>query len=313
MALKMQVTEALKPVDGTFHLIFGRWLIAILAALPGIVVGGNELSELMGRNSFFSSAPDPLPIVQMAAFVTHIPGSVLGLLAFGLVFSIIANFLLTAAAAKILEPGRTGKPRVWRNMVEVGSLYFWQYLRIAILAIVLLAVGASLIGKLYKLLQDYAEVMRWSGYSRFIIMPLIRVAMVLMWASAVGVFCWWLRVITVADGRRFLRRILPLVFRIWRRQFFQGFLIHWLLIMSSLLISALVLYGWRQSDSAEWGWYVLWLSILLIQVGIWHWRIRIYRLLWAGDKLQDLGTRPDQPWHIWRLMYQYISRKLKRA
>jgi len=308
----MAVTEALKSVPGTRRLIAARWLISILAALPGVLVAGKALGELMARRPFFSDAADPLPLVQFSTLLGRMPGSVWAALGLGLVLAWLANLLLTAGAVEILDPARSeGKVRVWRSTVDTGTRFLWQYPRVSLLALVLVVLGAALLGKGFTRIAEHGEVARWSGYTLSVVLPLIRGFVVLAWASLVGVLAWWLRVLLVADGRRLLRRLLPVVPRIWWRHSVQALLLHWLLAMGSVLLAAQVLIAWRQSAGAGWAWFALWLAVLLLQAGIWHWRLRICRLLWAQTDADDLRTRADEPWHLWRRLYRRLRNRLK--
>jgi len=310
----MVVIEALKTVPGSRRLIAVRWLITVLAALPGMIGAGAALGDVFARRPFFADASDPLPLVEFFTLLGRIPGSAWAALALGLLLAGLANLLLTAGAVEILDPARSaGKVRVWRAAVDTGGRFLWRYLRVSLLALVLVAVGAGLLGKGFTRIAEHGEVARWSGYSLSVALPLTRGLVTLAWASLVGVCAFWLRVLLVADERRLLRRLLPVVPRICWRHAWQAMLLHWLLAMGSVLVGAQILYAWRQSAGGAWWWFTLCLAVLLLQAGIWHWRVRLCRLLWANTDVDDLRARADEPWHLWRRIYRRLHRRLRPA
>ena len=88
--------------------------------------------------------------------------------------------------------------------------------------------------------------------------------------------------------------------RIWWRIPFQAFVLQWILAMGSVLAGAGVLVAWRQSPGPGEGWFAVWIALLVVQAGAWHWRLRTLRLIWSGPEVQDLRERPDAPWDLLR-------------
>ena len=146
--------------------------------------------------------------------------------------------------------------------------------------------------------REFLRLAGWTGATLVIALPVVRTALLLAWAGVTGVCAMWCRVILVADGRRRVRRLWPVVPRLWWRSLLSGLVFHWMLSIASVLSGAMVLAAWRQSTGAGGLWFVVWQAVLLLQAFLWHWRLRACRLIWAANDLDDLRATPDEPWRL---------------
>jgi len=300
--------EALKPVRGSLRLIATRWMLAILAALPGIFAARAALDDSAGRQPWFADAPDPLPLPQLMEILGQLGPAVPVLMA-GVLVAWLVQLLVTAAAVEVLDPRRAPGPvRLWRGTFDTGARFLWIYLRISLCAAVLLVAGARIIGFVFEKLADRAEVAGWSATTIIFGMGISRVALLLAGAGLVGLFVWWSRVIAVGDGRRHVRRMVTMVIRVWRRWAFQGLILPWVVGAVSVIAAAAVLFAWRQSPGTGTVWFVLWLGLLLAQAYLWHWRLRTLCLIWGSTALDDVRATADEPWHVFRKLWRRVRR-----
>lgn len=310
MAMKAApAVEALKPVQGSVRLIAARWVLAILAALPGIFAARAALDASAGRQPWFTEAPDPLPLPQLIKILAELAPAVPVLVA-GVVVAWLVQLLLTAAAVELFDPrAAPGPVRLWRGTIDTGTRFLWVYLRISVSAAVLLFVGGLIVDAVFEKLADRAEVAGWSGTTIIYGLGIGQMALLLTGAGLVGLCAWWSRVIVVGGGRRYVRRLPTMLVRVCWRWSFQGLILPGTVGMASVLAGAAVLFAWRQSPGTGTVWFVLWLGLLLVQAYLWHWRLRTLCLIWFSTGLDDVRATPDRPWH----MFRRIRRRLRRS
>lgn len=299
--------EALGCIRGSVRLIVARWALAILAALPGVLVARGALNASAGRQPWFTEAPDPLPLPQLVKVFGEMGAGVAVLLA-GVALAWLVHLMLTAAAVEVLDPRRAGGPvRLWRATFDNGTRFLWVYLRISVCAVVALVAWARILSWVGERLADRGEFGSWSAATLFWLF-LGRVALLLAGAGAIGLCAWWSRVMVVGTRRHHVRRLPAMAFRVCRRWCFQGFVLPWVVGGASLLAGATVLFKWRQSPGTGGVWFAIWLALLLAQAYLWHWRLRTACLIWGSTGLNDVRSTPDQPWHIFRRIRQRLRR-----
>ena len=298
MAVAPGWLAGLRPARGSVRLIVLRWLLWIFAALPGIAVARGALGESIANRPHFTEAPDPLPFLEFARLITEIPGSVWGALAIGVVIGWVGNLFLTAGAVDIVGRRGTGGVRVLRTVFDTGARHLWVYVRVALLAVLFIGLGSRLLALVFERLGEHGQVAGWTAKALAFNLGITRGLLLLLWLTIVGVFALWSRVIVVADGRRYVRRLPSLVLRLWWRHPVRSLVVHVVLALATLFVSSAVLAGWRQSSASPAGWIVLWLGVLMAQALVWHWRIRASCLIWSLSDLDDLRARPDAPWRL---------------
>ena len=308
MAVRRPWLAGLRPVRGSGRLMALRWLLFVAAALPALALGLRGLGEAVANRPYFATAPDPLPFIPLARLLARLPGSVwVGLLA-AVVVAWVGNQLLTAGAVTVFGTAGGGRARIWRTVFEAGSRYLWAYLRIALTALVVAAVGARLIGAIGGRLLAHGQHELWTMQSRLLLQAGQGLA-TLCWLTLVGVFAWWCRVIVVADERRRVRRVWTVVPRLWRRRPVGALALHFLLALGGLLAGGAALFAWRQSGAGATGWALLWLAVLAGLSFVWHWRLRAGRLLWSSPELVDLRAVPDVPWRLPARLFGRLRRR----
>jgi hypothetical protein len=293
---------------GSLRLILLRWTLCIIAAVPGMMAARGAL-EGTARRPYFAEAPDPLPVIELGRFMQQIPGSVWGVFAAGVVVSWLGGLLLTAGAVAVLDPARTGPVKVLRTILDRGLHSFWAYVRVGLLALLVIVIGNRLIELVFERLGRHGTVAGWTEQTLMILLPFSQAALSLLWISLVGVLALWCRVMIVAGERRYVRRLPSMVLRLWWRRPVRGLGAHILLATLSLAVGAAVLFAWRQSAGSTGGWLALWLTVLLMQAFVWHWRLRASRLIWSDGELADLRTRPDSPWRWIRRLHDVLRRR----
>ncbi len=308
MAVRTPALEALRTVTGSARLVLARWLLTVLAAVPGVLVGQGALAESVGTRPWFTEAPDPLPLPQFFGMLGE-AGSVVPVMLVGVVLGWVCLQLLTAAAVEILSSGPgAARVKVWRTMIDVGGRHVLAYLRVSFFAFVLLAIGARLLAVVNGRLADRAAIEGWTLETTILVQPAAFALALLAWAGLVGVCAWWGRVIVARDGRRYVRRLLPVVPRLLVRYPVSGFLLHWLLSTLFVLAGAATLVGWRQAPGTAIGSMSIWLALLGLQAGVWHWRIRLLGLIWSDQRQDDLRARPDASWRVVRHLRDRLRR-----
>jgi hypothetical protein len=313
MAVSRPGLEALRPGAGSLRLVAARWMLSILAALPGIAAANAALSESVGTKPWFTEAPHPLPLPQFFGVLDE-AGAVLPILFLGALVAWIFHQMLTAAAIEILDPRRTpGRVRLWRTLVDSGWRHLLIYLRVSLLALVCLVVGARGVTAVFGRLADRGVVEGWTGQTLIYTLPVVQVLVLLAWAGIVGAFAWWSRVILTQGGRRYVRRMLTVVPRLMWRSPLLGFLLHWFLATASVLIAVVALFSWRQTPgvahSVAIGWLIAWLVLLLVQAAVWQYRLRLLSLTWSLARFDDLRGKPDSSWGLFRRLKQRLKRR----
>ena len=308
MAVKRPWRQGLRPVPGSYKLMALRWLLFVVAGLPALAVAMGGMGDGIADRPYFAEAPDPLPMAPLMRVMGRIPGVTWGLMVVGAVAAWLGNLMLTAGAVSLFGSARGGKPQVWRTLFAAGSRHLWSYLRIALFALVLAALGARLIGAVGEALQDHARQALWTLDTRYLL-QLARGAVTACWLTLVGVFAWWCRVIVVADERRRVRRLWTVVPRLWKRRPWGALGAHFLLAIAALGVGSWVVFAWRQSPAGGMGWTLFWLVVLAGLSFLWHWRLRAGRLLWSSPELLDLRAGPDAPWRLPSRLFARLRRR----
>ncbi len=312
MAVKRPWLTGLRPVPGSVQLMALRWLLFVVAALPGLAAAVAAIGQSIGNRPYFTEASDPLPMIPLIRLVDHLPGAVWAALVSTAAVAWLGNLLLTAGAVTLFGTTRGGRPRVWGTVFEAGTWSLWAYLRIALVALVLAAVGTRVIATLAERLLEHGQQAYWTMRAQFLLQSLRGLA-TLCWLTLVGLFAWWCRVIVIADERHRVRRLWTVVPRLWWRRPFSALGAHFLLALGALLAGAGVLFAWRQSAGGAVVWTLAWLAVLAGLSFLWHWRLRAGRLLWSSPELIDLRAVPDTPWRLAKTLRSRLRRRPRGA
>jgi hypothetical protein len=299
-------------VPGSVRLILLRWLLWLGTGLPAILSGSQAIGQA-AREPFFTQAPRPFPLAEQQIWLGSLPGWLWGMLGLGAVIGWIGGMLLTAGAVEILDSRRVGPARVWRSVFDAGPRAWFAYLRVAVLALLTIALGTSVLGAVFRRLGDHAKIAGWTGWTVVLAIPLSRAALTILWIALVGAGAFWCNVILVADRRQRVRRLTTIVPRLVGRLPVRALLLHVIVGLASLVFAALVLVAWRQSAVVDpTPWIVLWAVVLLVQSFVWHWRVRACLLTWDDPRIGDLRRLPDEPWRLPSRLGSWIWAKLPR-
>jgi hypothetical protein len=275
----------------------------VLSSLPALVAG---LSGVSGpaRRPYYTAVDGPLPLAHLIRLFRELPGSIAGALAAGVVLSILGDQMVTGAALAMFDPGRPREPkvRVFAALFRDGLTHLWAFLRVIGLSLVLWGIGLGLVRFVLHRLEITAYRSGWSGETALVKLTLLGVLLALVWMASVGAWTFWCRLITVADGRRRVRRTGLLVGRVFWRHPLRSWGVFTALTLATTLASGAVLVAWRRAEPSSGGgvlgWALSWLGMLFLQSFAWLWLLRAGRLLYASAGLADVRSRPDESFKL---------------
>jgi hypothetical protein len=127
---------------------------------------------------------------------------------------------------------------------------------------------------LFLALSVRAEVEDWSVQASLIDLHVWRAIIMFVAMTLIGIFAFWVRVITVVEDRRDLRRLPLAVLRIFWRRPGSALLFQFAAVVLVLSLQAAALLFWRQSPGGL-HWAALWAAALFLAAWIWQLRIRV--------------------------------------
>ena len=77
----MVLVELLKPTQGTLRVVASRWLIYMLAMLPGLLAMSRHLNEAVGKRPWFQDLQPPLDTLSTRFVLSNVNDGVPLLLA----------------------------------------------------------------------------------------------------------------------------------------------------------------------------------------------------------------------------------------
>jgi len=265
----MAIVELLKPVRGTFRVVGARWLLYMLAMLPGMLSLSKHLDEAVGKRPWFHDLQPPLDTLS-TRFVLAQLGDGVALLLAGVGILWLLQLVWLGGSARVLNP-RT--PGVYTKVFKNGWQYLARFLRIAIIAVIVTAVLQFAISKLFGALSARAETHAWPFYTSYITLNMWRAATIFVALTLVGVIAFWMRMIAVDEGRFDTRRLPWQALKLVRRRPFAALLGQFLIVCAVLGIQAVALLCWRQSPDGE-VWLGAWVLLQLVTAYVWQFRIR---------------------------------------
>jgi hypothetical protein len=264
--------------------------------LPGLLAMSAQLEDSVGTRPWFQGATLPLDVLNLRLLLSELSGTGTTLLIVGVLFIWIMQLSWQAGAMTLLNPSAdTESRKVFAN----GRPFVGRFIRIAIFALIGLVAVHLVIKYFHNILSVRAELEGWSVRQSYVSLQLWRLGALFIGLNIVGTFAFWARVITVADGRRYLRRVPRMVLRLFWRRPLAALLLQVVAIAIVLIVQAVALWFWRQSSGSAW--YLLpWAALLLLAAYVWQLRIQSALAIWNGDRVRDLRLAQDKPWH-WRL------------
>jgi len=271
MAIAKTFAELFKPTKGTWRVVFARWGLYVLAILPGLLVLTRELNESVGRRPYFQELQLPLGVLDVRLLSAELFGSGAAILMLGvLVISMLQLVWLGGATHLFSSPGGQTTKKVFRP----GWQYLGRYLRIAVFALIVAAAVHMGIKSLFSMLSARSEIEDWSVQTSLIDLNVWRAIIMFVAMTLIGIFAFWVRVITVVDNRRDLRRLPMAVLRLFWRRPAAALLFQFTAIALVLSLQAVALLCWRQSSGGVL-WPVLWAATLFFAAWVWQLRIRV--------------------------------------
>lgn len=298
------VLDGLRPVPGAKRLVGLRLVVVMLAAAPALLTALIGLSSGAARQPYYTEIAGRLPIARLARLMRDLPDGYGAALGASIVLAVLADQILTGGAAALLAPGRPlgDRPRVFAVVCREGLTHLWPFLRAVGLGLLLIGIGAALLRLPFKRLESVGYQKGWSGTTMTLLLPLLSVAVTALWTATVGALVFWCRLITAADGRRFVRRTALLALRVLWRYPLRSWGLFASTTLISTLLSAAVLLAWRQAEPVRGGALALllggWAAAMFLQALIWVWLVRAGWLLYASRGLADLREVPDAPWGV---------------
>lgn len=265
----MAVMKLLKPTAGTWRVVGSRWLLYMLAMLPGTMSLTRHLNETIGMRPWFHDLQPPLATLPTKFVIAEL-GDGVALLAAGALVIWLLQLVWLGGSIQILDPRRPVTPR---KVFSRGWQYLARFVRIAIFAALAMALMQLLVTKIFGSLAARAETEAWPVYDGIITLNLWRVAVVLIVFTLIGVIAFWARMLVVSEDRYDTRRLPWQAVKILARRPVAAFLSQFLLVCLVLGTQAMALWCWRQS-SAGGMWLATWAALQLLTAYVWQLRIR---------------------------------------
>ncbi|MGI9200493.1 MAG: hypothetical protein ACR2QL_05510 [Woeseiaceae bacterium] len=266
----MAVTELLKPTTGTWRVVGARWLLYMLAVLPGMMSLGRHLDDKIGTRPWFHDLQTPLSTLSTKFVVAEIGGGV-ALLGAGATIIWLLQLVWLGGSTLIFDPR---KPQITKNLFANGWQFLARFVRIAIIALVVTLVLQLIVRKVFSGVSSTAEVEGWAVYDAFFTLNLWRASIMFVLLTTVGVIAFWMRIIAVTEDRTDTRRLPWQTLKLLASKPFTAFVLQFLLICAVLGIQAMALWCWRQSPNGGL-WFGLWSLMQLATAYIWQLRVRL--------------------------------------
>jgi hypothetical protein len=265
----MAVMELLKPTSGTWRVVTSRWLLYMLATLPGLMALTSHLDETVGKRPWFQDLQPPLDTLSTKLLVPEIADGV-ALLGAAVVVIWLLQLVWLGGSIQILDPRRSD---VRKKVFSHGWQFLARFIRIAVFAAIAVALTQMLLGKTIAGLRAQAEAQNWSVYDAFVTLNLWYVSIGFIVMTLIGLVAFWIRMIVVTEDRRDLRRLPWLAVKILVRRPVSAFLLQFLLICAVLGTQVMALWCWRQSPN-DGLWLGVWALLQLLTAYVWQLRIR---------------------------------------
>lgn len=266
----MAMIDLLKPVSGTWRVVGARWLLYMLAMLPGMLSLSRHLNETIGTRPWLQDLQAPLDTLPLKFVLAELNDGT-GLLMAGALLIWLLQLVWLGGAMRVLDP-RT--PGVQTKVFAIGWQYLARFVRIAIFAIIATLILQLLIAKAFGVLSARAETQAWPIYDAYVGLNQWRAFVSFLALTFVGLIAFWARTIAVADARTDTRRLLWPALKLLVQKPVAAFAGQFLLVCLVLIIQAAALWCWRQSPHGGL-WFGGWALLQLVTAYVWQIRIRM--------------------------------------
>jgi hypothetical protein len=262
--------ELLKPTSGTWRVVTSRWLLYMLATLPGLMALTNHLDETVGKRPWFQDLQPPLDMLSTKLAVAEI-GDGVALLGAAVVVIWLLQLVWLGGSIQLLNPRR---PDMRKKVFSNGWQFFWRFIRVALFALIAVAVAQFLMSKVVAGLRVQAESQNWPIYDAFVALNLWYASIAFIVMTLIGLIAFWMRMIVVTEDRHDIRRLPWLAVKLLLRRPVSAFLLQFLLVCAVLGTQVVALWCWRQSSSGGL-WFGAWAVLQLVTAYVWQLRIRM--------------------------------------
>jgi hypothetical protein len=270
MALMKCVVELCKPVKGTWRVVLSRWGLYIFAMVPGLFVLTGELNESVGLRPHFQDLQLPLDVAGVSLLAAELFGGGTALLIFGVIVIWVLQLVWLGGATLLFS---SAESQAKQKLFRPGWQFLGRFVRIAIFALIVVVAAHMGIKYLFGMLSARSELEDWAFQTSMIDLNVWRARVLFVALTLIGTFAFWVRIITVAEGRRDLRRLPMVVIRLFRRRPVAALLFQFAAIALVISLQAIALLCWRQSSGGLL-WPLLWAVTLFFTSWVWQVRIR---------------------------------------
>jgi hypothetical protein len=270
MALMKCVVELCKPVKGTWRVVLSRWGLYIFAMVPGLFVLTGELNESVGLRPHFQDLQLPLDVADVSLLAAELFGGGTAVLIFGVIIIWVLQLVWLGGATLLFS---SAESQAKQKLFRPGWQFLGRFVRIAIFALIVIVAAHMGIKYLFGMLSARSELEDWAFQTSMIDLNVWRARVLFVALTLIGTFAFWVRIITVAEGRRDLRRLPMVVIRLFLRRPLAALLFQFAAIALVISLQAIALVCWRQSSGGLL-WPLLWAVTLLFTSWVWQVRIR---------------------------------------
>mgnify|MGYP001813952850 CR=1 FL=1 len=271
MAIAKFFAQSSKSTRGTWRVVFARWALYVAAILPGLLALTGELTVSVGRRPYFQELQLPLGVLDLRLLAAELPGSGVAIMMLGVLVIWVLQLVWLGGAAHLFGSPR---PQASRKVFRPGWQYLGRFVRIAVFALIAAAAVYMALKFLFSALSARSEIEDWSVQASLIDLQVWRAIIMFVAMTLIGIFAFWVRVITVVEDRRDLRRLPMAVFRLFRRRPVSALLFQFAAVVLVLSLQAVALVFWRQSPGGL-HWAALWAGALFFAAWVWQLRIRV--------------------------------------
>jgi hypothetical protein len=300
--------DALAPRRGSLRLVVLRAFTLVGCCLPGTMLVESAARDLLGSDPRTASLTGPLPLHVVQEIAGAIVGAPLAVLAAGVLAFLACDQVLTAGALTLLDPNRRdAHPRVWRMLFDEAAVHFWPLVRVALVTLVFFAICMGALSLVTDALAVRAERHGWTADARYIVVTQWRVAITAIVLAKLGALAFWCKVMTVADGRRRVRRtVIDAVKVLWRApvRAMAFFVVVTLAAQTATgaLLTSVITHG--GATGAIVGFSLL----IVVHMCLWHVLMHYGRIFYGDARFDDMRGRGDEPLGVWA----WVKRKARR-
>ena len=282
MALIKSTLNIIRPTAGTWRVVLSRWVLYLVATLPGLAALTIHLKQTVGLRPWFQGLETPLDVLSLKFLLAEL-SSGLPLLVLGAFIIWVLQLVWLAGAIQVLDSSKNDRPR---KIFANGWSYLGRFVRIAVFAIITIFLLHLALKFAFNSLATRAELEDWTVQQSFFDLALWRAVLSFVALTLVGTCAFWARVITATDNRCKLRRLPLMLLRLFLRRPVSALIFQFGTITVVLFVQAVALWSWRQSAGGL-AWLALWALLLLIASWIWQVRVRAALTIWRLEDIRE--------------------------